>query len=90
MSRFYLRIRAELAAVRKELPLYLAATDLFANEEFAQELQPNLRAPRMTVSETLLHAGIDAGRFGADEKIVLIRPEAGLRRISLGASGRAS
>lgn len=84
LSRFYGRVRAELAAVRKDAPLYLAATDLLTgsgNSDLGRELQPTL-PQKATISETLLRLGIDARHYGPEDGIVLIRPE----RISAASS----
>jgi hypothetical protein len=74
LSGFYHRVRAELAAVRKDLPLYLAATDLFSNPDLGRELQPAL-PQKATVAETLLRVGLDARHYGPGEGILLVRPE---------------
>lgn len=84
LSGFYRRARAELAGVRKDLPLYLAATDLLANSgdsDLGRDLQPAL-PQKMTVAESLLRVGIDARQYGPGENIILIRPE----RISAASS----
>jgi hypothetical protein len=74
LSRFYRRVQAELAAVRKGLPLYLGGTDLFSGDDLGREIQPSL-PQKMTLAETLLHVGIDARHYGAGDGIVLLRPE---------------
>lgn len=81
LSRFYARVRAELAAVRKDLPLYLAATDLFANPDLRRDLEPAL-PQRTTMAEALLRVGIDSRHFGSESSVVLVRPE----RIAAGAT----
>jgi hypothetical protein len=81
LTRFYGRVRAELTAVRKDLPLYLAATDLFANPDLRRDLEPAL-PQKATMAETLLRVGIDARHYGPGQGVVLVRPE----RISAGSS----
>ncbi len=74
LSRFYARVRAELTAVRKDLPLYLAATDLFANPEVRRDLEPAL-PQRSTITDALLRLGIDRRLLAAEGNVVLVRPE---------------
>jgi len=74
LTLFYRRVRAELGAVRKDLPLYLAATDLFSNPDFGRELQPAL-PQKATLAETFLRAGIDVRQYGPGDGILLVRPE---------------
>lgn len=74
LREFYARVRTELAAVRNDARLYLAATDLFAAPELATELQPAL-PQKATMADTLLHVGIDARHYGPNDAVVLLRPE---------------
>ncbi len=74
LSRFYGRVHAELAGVRKDLPLYLAATDLFSNPELRRDLQPAL-PQKATMAETLLRVGIDGRHYSPGQGIFLVRPE---------------
>ena len=80
LGRFYARVRAELSAVRKDLPLYLAATDPFANPDLRRDLEPAL-PQRSTMADALLRIGIDARHYTSDSDVILVRPE----RIMAGA-----
>jgi len=82
LTLFYRRVRAELGAVRKDLPLYLAATDLFSNPDFGRDLQPAL-PQKATLAETFLRAGIDVRQYGPGDGILLVRPERILAASSL-------
>ncbi|MGA2068516.1 MAG: family 10 glycosylhydrolase [Thermoguttaceae bacterium] len=72
--RFYRRVRDVLAAVRPDVPLYLAGAEMFAGPELSAALRPAL-PPRATLADALLAAGIDPRHYQEDHGIVLLRPE---------------
>lgn len=74
LSRFYRRVQAEVTAARPNARIYLAGAHLFSGEEVERLLQPALPR-RLNMAETLLRMGIDAGRYGPNESVVLLRPE---------------
>lgn len=84
LARFYRRVQAELSAVRAGSRLYLAGGEVLKGEALARRLRPSL--PRTaTVAEALLWMGIDARQYGANDGIVLLRPERVVPRTSLAA-----
>ncbi|MGA2621526.1 MAG: family 10 glycosylhydrolase [Thermoguttaceae bacterium] len=72
--RFYLQLRAVLAAARPEAPLYLAGAEMFAGPELGVQLRPTLPR-RATLTEALLWCGIDPRLYQEDRGICLLRPE---------------
>ncbi len=73
-QKFYRRVREEIAAVRADMPLYLAGAEMLAGPELEAELRPALpRRSSMVVA--FLNAGIDLRLVHNDSQVVLLRSQ---------------
>ena len=72
--KFYHRIQQTLAAVRPEMPLYLAGAEMLTGPEIEAELRPTLPR-RSSLATAFLQAGIDLRLFRDDAQVVLLRPQ---------------
>ena len=73
LAQLYRDMRRDIAEVRQDARLYLAAAALFASREMQQELRPTLPA-RGDFADAMLQLGIDAELYGDDAHLILLRP----------------
>ena len=74
VSRFYQRLQAEVTASRKGARVYLATANLLSGPEWQQRLRPSLPR-RMTMTDAMLEAGLDAAAYQQPDGPVLMHSE---------------
>lgn len=74
LAQFYQHVQAELAAIRPELKLYLAATGLLDSAELHDALRPALPR-RMSIEEAVRSVGIYPELYRDSSDVVLLRPQ---------------
>lgn len=74
IAALHLRMQQEIAAVRPEAHLYLAAATLLEHRHLQRSLRPGLPR-RVKVDDVLLGLGVRPDAYRNDERIILLRPQ---------------